>query len=56
MKIIEIYVEAKKSRNFQTYTAGLRATVDDEEADGKIKLLQAKCRKLVMEQIMLDGK
>ena len=54
MKIKEIYVEAKKSKNFQTYTVGITAEISDEEHETKVKMLQAKCRKLCQEQINLD--
>lgn len=56
MKIKEIYVEAKKSRSFQTYTAGLTITIEDkDDPDEVILLAQAKCRKAVQEQIKLDS-
>jgi len=55
MEIKEIYVEAKKSKNFQTYTVGIRAEVSNDESEFKVKELQAKCRKLCNEQIQIDG-
>ena len=55
MKVKQIYVEAKKSRNFQTYTVGITADVTDEESLFKINELQARCRKLALEQIALDS-
>jgi len=57
----EIYIEAKKSRNFQTYTAGMMVTLDekennDEELQEAIrKKYQALCRKACSEQIALDN-
>ena len=54
MKIKEIIVSAKKSRNFQTYEVSITAEVEDSEAYFKIRELQAQCRKLAQEQIDLD--
>jgi len=60
MKIKEIYVEAKKSKNFQTYTVGTLVEVSDEspknDFDELTRQLQAKCRKLAQEQINLDSR
>ena len=48
-----VYVEAKKSKNFQTYTVGM--TIEEENpSEETIKKYQAQCRKLCMEQIKLD--
>ena len=58
MQIKEIYVEAKKSKNFQTYTVGILADVQghtEEEIEGLTRLLQTKCRKSANEQIVIDG-
>lgn len=67
----EISVEIKKSRNFQTYTAGMVITIEpeteafyiqnlEEKSEDKIaeiqRYWQAKCRAKVMEQIRLDSK
>lgn len=58
-EIKEIYVEAKKSKNFQTYTLGLTITLPDNcsevDRDLIIKQYQAECRKAVQEQIRIDG-
>jgi hypothetical protein len=53
-KIKEIYVEAKRSWNFQTYTVGITAECSDEESIFKVKELQTQCRKLCQEQIDID--
>jgi len=55
MKVKEIYVEAKKTKNFQSYTVGVTAEITDDEHLGKIRELQAQCRKLATEQIALDS-
>ena len=59
-KVKEIYVEAKKSKNFQTYTVGMTATVNSEltfeELKPKIAQLQARCRRMTMEQSHIDSK
>jgi hypothetical protein len=55
MKIKEIYVEAKKSSRFQTYTCGFTAEID--EKDNVIearKQLQLKAREAVLEEIGKD--
>ena len=55
-KTKEVYIEAKKSRNFQTYTVGITAEVDETEDENVlIKSLQTKCRKLCQEQIDIDS-
>ena len=55
MKIKEIYVEAKKSWAFQTYTVGITAEVGEgEDAMSRIRQVQAECRKLAQEQIDVD--
>jgi len=59
-----IYIECKKSMNFQTYTVGIDAEIEipmdtyegNDKLDETIKGIQAKCRKLVMEQIAIDKK
>ena len=55
MQMKEIYVEAKRSKNFQTYTVGITADVLHDESIFKIKELQAQCRKLAQEQIEIDS-
>ena len=55
MKIREITVEVKKSRNYQTYTSGEIITIqegDDVEAVRREGM--ARCRKAVQEQIAID--
>lgn len=58
-----MYIEAKKSLNFQTYTVGFDVDVEltsltqddlDMEADMIATKLQAKARRLVVKQIELD--
>ena len=54
--IKEIYVEAKKSKNFQTYTVGMRIDLGfKEDAEPIIKEAQANCRRMAQEQIKLDS-
>lgn len=54
----EIYVEAKKSRNFQTYTFGMHIVCEDNISEEKLEEIgrywQAKCRGKCNEQIKLD--
>ena len=56
-KVKEIYIEAKRSANFQTYTVGFLVDIADEE-DKDIpfltRQLQARCRNLGQEQINID--
>lgn len=55
MKTEQISVEVKKSRNFQTYTAG--EVLHIEEGDNVEELrnkAMARCRKAVMNQINID--
>ena len=58
--IKEIYVEAKKSKNFQTYTVGMTAEVNkdltDDELTVRIAKIQARCRFMCTQQIALDTK
>ena len=59
MKVTRVYIEAKKSHNFQTYTVGLDVDIthkedDEEDLEMQILYIQAKCRKLCMAQIKLD--
>ena len=54
MKVKEFCVEAKKSRNFQTYTVSITAETTDESYEEDILKAQAKCRKLANDQIKLD--
>ena len=57
-KVKEIYVEIKKSRSFQTHTAGMLINELEnktyEQVEIARKFWMAKCRKAVMEQIKLD--
>lgn len=59
MQTKRIYIEAKKSANFQTYTVGLDIETDlsleSEELELLIKKAQAKCRKLARDQINIDS-
>lgn len=57
MEIKEIYVEIKKSKNFQTYTCGELITIDaPEDIEHIRKESQARCRKAVLNQMKLDLK
>ena len=57
----EMYIEAKRSRNFQTYTSGVLLTLEGEEQTSEAaqdiirREWQAKCRRAVMEQIKVDA-
>ena len=54
MEIKEIHVECKLSRNYNTHTVSFTGTLDkDDIPELKVKELQARARKLVMEQINL---
>lgn len=54
MEIKEIYVEAKRSFNFQAYTVGFTANVNEDEVDVAIKELQQKARDKCQEEIDKD--
>lgn len=55
MKIKEIYVEAKRSHNYQTYTVGMTAEVEGDEAiDTSIEVLQKQCRDQTQKEIDID--
>lgn len=57
IKVTKIYVEAKKSLNFQTYTSGMELSLEDmteEEVESTIRLYQAKCRAKCKEQFDMD--
>jgi len=52
----EIYVEIKRSMNFQTYTAGTRVSIEDGEDPEAVRAqAYAICRKSLKEQMALDG-
>lgn len=56
MKIKNVYVECKKSKNFQTYTCGETIEFDDNDDVEMEKLMSAaRCRKMVQTQISLDS-
>ena len=58
MKPTKIYVEAKVSRNFQTYTVGVEAELDEIEGiqlEANIRLLQTRVRKMAKEQVAIDA-
>ena len=58
IKIKRFYVEAKKSRNFQTYTVGLDIEVpaeqEEEDVLTSIREAQQRCRKMAVEQLEQD--
>ena len=57
MRVKDIYIEIKKSKNYQTYTCGM--TVQIHEGDDEqhiLKETQCRCRKAVQEEINLDSK
>ena len=54
-KIKELTYEVKKSRNFQTFTAGEVLYLEEgDDAEFERKAGLARCRKAVMEQMRLD--
>lgn len=56
MKITEVYVEVKKSKNFQTYAVGYKGTLESNDDMVKVrKELQQMAREGVMEQIAADS-
>ena len=55
MKWAKIYVECKKSKNFQTHTVGVEAELSDGDILAtSVAELQARCRKHVMDALALD--
>ncbi len=55
MKTTEIYVEVKKSKNFQTYTAGETVRLnEDDDLETERNMAMTRCRRAVMAQITLD--
>jgi len=51
-KITRIYVEAKRSKNFQTQTVGLEMSIDNEtDKDAIVKVLQLKVNELAMDAL-----
>ena len=55
MKIRTIYIECKKTHNYQVFTCGLTAELDSgEDVTMSIKELQANARRSVVEQIELE--
>ena len=56
MMIKEIYVEIKRCKNYQTYTAGELITIDSGDDITAIRnAAYARCRKVVGEQMGLDN-
>ena len=56
MKITEVSVMTKRSKNYQTYAVGMKASIDLERgelAEEAIRLLQQKCT-LLADQAMLE--
>jgi len=57
-QVKEIYVEAKKSRNFQTYAMGMTVSIPEDFNDEQVSIVrkkyQALCRKAVVEELNLD--
>jgi hypothetical protein len=58
-KITKIYIEVKKSKNFQTYTAGMEIEFEEpitpEEAQVKQRKFFGLCRQEVVGQMRIDG-
>jgi len=56
--IKEIYVEVKKSKNYQTYTAGETVVIDEGLSGPEVDVVRcgafSRCREAVMEQIKKD--
>ena len=56
MKIKEISVSCRKSHNYNSFETALTAELDDnEDIDNAIRALQAKCRRMVGEELKLEG-
>ena len=54
-KVREIYVETKRSRNFQTYTVGQFVVLEENEDPNQvIAKYRANCRSHVNKEIELD--
>jgi len=52
IKIIEVYVESKRSKNYQTETVGLRATITKEKnKERTVKILQEQANRLALEAL-----
>jgi len=53
-KITRIYVEAKRSKNFQTQTVGIEMTIenDDKNKDDIVKKLQVKANELAIDALV----
>lgn len=54
MRIKEVYVEAKRTHNYQGYTVGLTADVDADRLDEEVAELQARARNYCLKQISID--
>lgn len=58
MNIKRIYIESKKSKNFQTYTVGLDIEIpegtSEEDTDMLILRAQGKCRQAAVQQFKYD--
>lgn len=56
MKVKEIYVEVRKSKNYQTYACGMTLTVEEgDNVELVTREAQATCRKRVYEQLKIDS-
>lgn len=54
-RVKEIYVEIKRSKNYQTYTAGELVQVESTDDITAIRNESyARCRKTVSEQMLID--
>ena len=55
MNVKELYIEAKKSKNFQTYTVAKTMIIEEgDDIEVITKQTQAWCRKRCVEQIEAD--
>ena len=54
MRIKQVYVEAKRTHNFQGYTVGLTADVNEDKLDEEVMELQTRARKFCIQQINID--
>ena len=54
MKIKEVYVEAKRTHNYQGYTVGFTADVDEDNLDDEVMSLQERARDMCLRQINKD--
>jgi len=56
MKVREISVEARRSKNYNSYAVSMTATIDEhEDRTAAVMTLQTECRKLANSEIAKDS-